>query len=96
MRYTITFPIPIFQKSEYTYDIETGLFRDIATQSGLTEVRILCLKSDGPLARNDVTSVDLRDYPNLSIDKSPSADLHSSYSFHDEYNILNGRSPGTP
>lgn len=32
---------------------------------------------------------------NLSNDKLPSSDLHSSYSFHDEYNILNGRSPGT-
>jgi len=35
------------------------------------------------------------DYPDLSTDKLPSADLHSSYSVHDEYNILNGRSPGS-
>jgi len=35
------------------------------------------------------------DYPDFSVDKLPSSDLHSSYSFHDEYNILNGRSPGT-
>lgn len=35
------------------------------------------------------------EYQNPSNDKLLSADLHSSYSFHDEYNILNGRSPGT-
>ncbi len=34
-------------------------------------------------------------YENQSFDGSPSSDLHSSYSYHDEYNILNGRSPGT-
>jgi glycosyltransferase involved in cell wall biosynthesis len=67
MRYTITFPIAVFQKDAFTYDVPIGLYRDIGTQLRFTDVRIVCMMSKAPLRSKDVTSVDLRDYPNLSI-----------------------------
>src|SRR5262245_20135210 len=70
MRYTITFPIQVRHQGGSKYLMPTGLFRDITTQSKFTSVRILCLTSENDNMQ-DVTSVDLEDFPNLSIRPLP-------------------------
>lgn len=66
MRYTITFPIQIRHQGGSKYLMPTGLFRDVTTQSKFTVVRILCMASPDDQMR-DVTSVDLKEFPNLTI-----------------------------
>jgi glycosyltransferase involved in cell wall biosynthesis len=66
MRYTITFPIPILHQGGSKYLIPTGLFRDVAAQSKFTSLRILCLAGEND-RMHDVESVDLKDFPNLTI-----------------------------
>ena len=67
MNYVITFPIPVYQENPFTFYLPTGLYRDVATQSKFTKVRMICLCARAHALEGDMTKVDLREFSNLSL-----------------------------